>query len=168
MPRTSRFSVEFEIPGNSNTWIAKFIHNHTKTDDQGNPIGITHVLHGKAVLGQHLTTCVLSYKNGGPQLRGFSLCSFSDAYNWKKGIKQSLQRALAKGGFCREVLESYDEVVDGEVRTVKKGTFLPLRSEYGEVMRAFYRELPIKKYSVDAQVTIPLQNQHGLGYAGAD
>lgn len=113
---------------------------------------------GKIITVQHLTTVKLRYKGQSTFVTGHAPCSFGDVYNWRQGLHYALQRALEKAGHCRL------EKVAGRVRVVKK------KPIYNEIMRMFWREMRVKgpaAVALPASV-IPLQNQHGLGYAGAD
>src|SRR3990167_3467078 len=96
MPRTSRFTTEFDA--GDRTWVAKFIHAHNEKD------GILHCVdnQGTMVRGKHLTTCQLSVKGAVVFASGYSLCSMKETYQWQFGIKQAFNRALCKAGFARE------------------------------------------------------------------
>ncbi len=51
---------------------------------------------------RHVTTCILSTRADGTPWEvvgtGVSKCSVKDKYNWRKGIKDSLERAIADAG----------------------------------------------------------------------
>lgn len=124
MPRINRTDVIFKAA--AHTWIARFVHSHNEVE------GIIHRLDdGKFITVKHLTQCKLGYVGSTTFLNGFSMCSMKDEYNWRIGLKRSLQKALERGGFCK---------------VGKDGKVEVLRPAYGEILAAFYHELPIKDY----------------------
>lgn len=135
MPRLTRNSVKFTVEGR--TFLATFNHRHC---DESRLVGdrvvvsddvlafkdvqrvITPIKVGTLRL-RHITKCTIF----GGDSRSTSLgvgeahCSVKDDYNWRRGLKVALTRAI----------ESM--VVDG--KAVNTGAFLG----------AFYRELPIRQ-----------------------
>ena len=177
MPRISRNTVQFEAGGK--TWLASFQHLHSD-------LGLTDGLTGLVV--RHVTLCQLSYKGQHPYLVGESRCSLKDTYDWRKGLKVSLIRALSVAGIWPRT--GVDLKFDIPGRGDSDGRL------FGECLRSFFDEINWRSYPphvpegtlvdvVEAVVegalptikgflpsprltgTTPEANQHGLGYVGA-
>lgn len=171
MPRISRTDVEFSVRGR--LWLARFFHTHNEQGIMRLSVA-DHAAHrmsssgdGRMICIKHLTSCRLSYKDHpGVFLWGDAPCSMKDTYDWKKGLKLSLLRALEKGGFC-QLRKGCGEVVgrDAKLQPIKcdrtaaehalgphKHAYVAelhidaLKPEFGEAMTSFFRELAIKDY----------------------
>ena len=154
MPRINRNDVVFEV--NDREWLARFTHTHNESGF------LHHIGDGKLVPVKHLTLCKLSYRNeSGVFLQGQAPCGMKDKYDWQRGIKLSLLRALEKGGFCKlhkhvcstcfMKLASHTNGMEMGARTkhpYREAEIVaePLKPEYGKIVAAFYRELPIRDY----------------------
>jgi hypothetical protein len=164
MPRINRNTVQFIGPDNR-LWEATFSHQHNEET------GIEHAVpkrndrtHKRMLAVKHITTCKLRVVGTGLTYIGTSLCSMTDKYNWKYGIKWALVSALEKAGFCSILRSSFG------VKMVE-----PADDSFGKMLASFYRELPIKAYPPHAVsvvqgevVDIPAANLNGLYHAGAD
>lgn len=191
MPRTSRNEVLFEALGKK--WLASFSHKHSeKTGVVYEPPT------GRPTLVKHLTTCRLSYADDPTKsIVGVSPCSLKDTYNWRKGIRRALQKALEKGRYCiferidngseiRELRQNPDVFLVKSLRdklrllekTHRQERVVPLKDSYGEIMGAFFTELPKKDYwphnqskkrpaIIEGEI-VPPENQQGLAYTGMD
>lgn len=111
MPRINKSTVEFEVEGQ--TWVAQFAHHHGR---------FRHVPTGTR--GKHITTCQLGVKRQLGYVAGEAICSLKDPYDWRVGLKLSLERALAMLG--------YDAQGIG-------------REVYGKFMGSFYHEMENRK-----------------------
>jgi hypothetical protein len=161
MPRTNRNTVEFTA--NGTLWRAEFVHFHN--EDVGVPY--TPDPTKRTVWVKHVTVCRLSQPlsaNPGITLRGESPCSMKDAYNWRKGLRRALQKALEKGHYCKFTMDAN-----------RREKVIKLKDEYTEILTAFFTELPKKAYwphdgsqkPVEPNKT-PVENRAGLAYTGMD
>jgi hypothetical protein len=154
---------------NSEVWSATFEHLH---DDKG----VVHEDPRKKdpVLVKHVTRCKLSRKGNGFSVIGVALCSLRDEYDWRYGIKNSLQRALAAAGLCEEITEKEGRLHIQSNKHYKQHDFMPLKPEYQIAIKSFFDELPIKDYAPHIRIgevvdgSIPPQNMTGLAYTGMD
>ena len=112
MPRVARNKVEFEVEGKS--FEAQFSHYHS-----GHGVDVRTVGREGSIKVKHLTICVLSEKGSPKAALGEAACSLKDTYNWRYGIKLSLERALEVIGVSRETE----------------------RGLYGKFLQSFYREM---------------------------
>lgn len=120
MPRLNRFVVALEV--NNIPYKVAFHHDHYSTLDAP-------LLEGKhrTLPIQHATKCFI--ESAGKEIAtGISYCSMSDQYNWRKGIKLALTRALGSVG----VSPSGD------------------RELYGQFMQQYYTEVRKKEISNEA------------------
>ena len=106
---------------------------------------------------RHITTVKLRYKDQPTTfLRGCAPCSLLDQYDWQKGVKLAMQRALEKGGYCR-------------LGKDEKGRVAVLESKptYGLVMAAFWRAMRERVPAAPVGRKIPITTgdipTHGLG-----
>ena len=94
MPRIARNQVQFEV--DNRTYAASFSHVH---NDPPSVMGYPGVK-GKI---RHVTLCYLTKDETGIHRRigeGRAICYHQDAYNWRTGIKMSLERALTDAGIA--------------------------------------------------------------------
>ena len=109
----------------------------------------------QAIRVRHLTTVKLRYKDQPTTfLRGYAPCSLLDQYDWQKGVKLAMQRALEKGGYCRLGKDATGRLV-----------VLESKPTYGLVMGAFWRAMKERvpkgrKIPISTSGVIPT---HGLG-----
>jgi hypothetical protein len=114
VPRLNRYTVEFPIPSTGRSYRAAFTHEHSSEGT------ITLVGTQDRLAIQHVTTCTLAPvdANRPEQLvEGVSWCSVKDPYDWRRGNKLALTRALAKL------------------------SIVPGTEAYGQAMQAYHREL---------------------------
>lgn len=108
MPRISRTTVEFDVDGK--TLVAEFGHIHY------DPPFVVSLPNGTPKV-RHRTNCLIQDKaNGVPVGCGATYCSAKDVYDWKRGVKLALLKAL--------------EAVEPEKR--------------GQYIGAFYREMRVR------------------------
>lgn len=180
MPRVSRFAVQFPMPSQDSDWVVTFSHQHDSTK------GVEYVdaIEGsKPVRVQHITTAKLSSTNDlSKWIKGVSLTSLKDEYDWRLGLKKAFQRCLAKLGYCQEVRNKEGVLIPvanrpGEHTFYAYQDFIPRSEEYGEAMASFYRELPIRGYApfvVKEGVVVvepsdaPAETRNGTAHCGMD
>ena len=143
---------------------------------------------------RHITTVKLRYKDqpttaasgagtlsGGKAsttfLRGCAPCSLLDQYDWQKGVKLAMQRALEKGGYCRlGKIEKCPHLHIAGTGPIHKDKSCPLlgritlvesKPTYGLVMSAFWRAMRERVPAAPAGRKIPITTgdipTHGLG-----
>ena len=116
MPRINRYTVEFPAAGK--TYRASFDHQHDE-DATGE---LTLKGTREQLPLRHITTCYLGdIEASSPEdlSEGVSFCAAADYYDWRKGNKMALLRAITKLGITRE------------------------DPRYGEFLGGYYRELRV-------------------------
>src|SRR3990167_7162061 len=89
MPRINRYTTEFDV--NGTPYRAVFTHEHFEPPLMWE--GKFKTLHIR-----HVTLCDLHNVQDNSTNTGMARCSHLDTYNWTRGIKVALSRALDKRG----------------------------------------------------------------------